>query len=129
MKGVEHAACLAGNLGGSLRGITILRVINMALYMERLKRGVDPEGEAQTILQEAKDVFLRTGVSESLITTKANMGTPAEEIQKEAEAGDYSLIVMGRKGRGALKEMLLGGVSSTVLHRCEKPTIVLVSSD
>jgi nucleotide-binding universal stress UspA family protein len=129
IKGVEHAACLAGNLGGSLRGITILRVINMALYMERLKRGVDPEGEAQTILQEAKDVFLRTGVSESLITTKANMGTPAEEIQKEAEAGDYSLIVMGRKGRGALKEMLLGGVSSTVLHRCEKPTIVLVSSD
>jgi hypothetical protein len=26
MKGVEHAACLAGNLADSLRGITILRV-------------------------------------------------------------------------------------------------------
>jgi nucleotide-binding universal stress UspA family protein len=129
MKGVEHAACLAGNLGGSLRGITILRVINMALYMERLKKGVDPEGEAQNILQEAKGAFLRTGVSESLITTKAAMGNPSEEIMKEAEAGDYSLIVMGRKGRTALKELLLGGVSSTVLQRCPKPTIVLVSGD
>jgi nucleotide-binding universal stress UspA family protein len=57
------------------------------------------------------------------------MGNPSEEIMKEAEAGDYSLIVMGRKGRTALKELLLGGVSSTVLQRCHKPTIVLVSSD
>jgi nucleotide-binding universal stress UspA family protein len=48
---------------------------------------------------------------------------------KEAEAGDYCLIVMGRKGRGALKDMLLGGVSSTVLQRCAKPSIVLVSSE
>lgn len=129
MKGVAHAACLAGNLGGSLRGITILRVINMALYMERLKKGVDPEGEAQKILQEAKGAFLGTGVKESLITTKAIMGNPSDEILKEAEAGDYSLIVMGRKGRTALKELLLGGVSSTVLQRCPKPTIVLVSSE
>jgi nucleotide-binding universal stress UspA family protein len=129
MKGVAHAACLADNLGGSLRGITILRVINMALYMERLRKGVDPEGEAQKILQEAKGAFLGTGVKESLITTKATMGNPSDEILKEAEAGDYSLIVMGRKGRTALKELLLGGVSSTVLQRCPKPTIVLVSSE
>lgn len=128
MKGVEHAACLAGNLGGSIRGITILRVINMALYMDRLKKGIDPEGEAQRILEEAKGAFLQTGVSESLITTKVNMGNPPEEIMKEAEAGDYSLIVMGRKGRTALKELLLGGVSSTVLHGCQKPSIVLVST-
>jgi len=129
MKGVEHAACLAGNLGDSVGGMTILRVINMALYMERLKKGIDPEGEAQSILDEAKGAFLRTGVSESLITTKAKMGNPPEEIMKEAEAGDYCLIVMGRKGRGALKDMLLGGVSSTVLQRCAKPSIVLVSSE
>jgi nucleotide-binding universal stress UspA family protein len=128
MKGVEHAACLAGHLGGSLQGVTIFRVINMALYMERLKEGIDPEGEAQRILEEAKGAFLRTGVSESLITTKATMGNPSEEIMKEAAAGDYSLVVMGRKGRTALKELLLGGVSSTVLQRCAKPTIGLVSS-
>jgi nucleotide-binding universal stress UspA family protein len=128
MKGVAHAACLAGNLGGSLGGITILRVINMALYMERLKKGVDPEGEAQKILKEAKEAFLRTGVPENLITTKANMGNPTEEIMEEAVVGDYSLIVMGRKGRTAMKELLLGGVSSTVLQRCQKPSVVLVNS-
>lgn len=100
----------------------------MALYMERLKKGVDPEGEAQKFLQEAKDAFLHAGVAESLITTKATMGNPSEEIMKEAGAGDYSLIVMGRKGRTALKELLLGGVSSTVLQRCAQPTIVLVSA-
>jgi len=129
MQGVGHAACLAGNLGGSLRGITILRVINMALYMERLKKGVDPEGEAQSILEEARKAFLQTGIPENLITTKAVMGNPSEEIMREAGAGDYSLIIMGRKGRTALKELLLGGVSSTVLQRCPRPTIVLVSGE
>jgi len=106
MNGVAHAACLAGHLGSSLGGITILRVINMALYMERLKKGIDPEGEAQKILDEAKGAFLQTGVSEGLIKTKAAMGNPAEEIMKEAETGGYQLIVMGRKGRTGLKELL-----------------------
>ncbi len=128
IKGVEHAACLAGNLGYSLGGITILRVINMALYMERLKKGIDPEREAQSILDEAKGAFLNAGVSEGLITTKVKMGNPPEAIMKEAEDEDYSLIVVGRKGRTALKELLLGGVSSTILRRSSKQTIALVSS-
>jgi nucleotide-binding universal stress UspA family protein len=36
---------------------------------------------------------------------------------------------MGRKGRTALKDFLLGGVSSIVLHRCQNPTIAIVSSE
>jgi nucleotide-binding universal stress UspA family protein len=129
MKGIEHAACLTGSIKGTVGAITILRVINVALYMERLKNGVDPEEEAQRILDQAKGAFLQTGISESMITTKAIMGNPPEEILKEAETGDYNLVVMGRKGRTALKELLLGGVSSTVLQRSAKPTIALVGSD
>jgi nucleotide-binding universal stress UspA family protein len=56
------------------------------------------------------------------------IGKPAEEILKEADKGAYDLIVMGRKGRTAVKELLLGGVSSTVLERSTNATIVLVST-
>jgi nucleotide-binding universal stress UspA family protein len=55
------------------------------------------------------------------------LGQPAEEILKEADG--YDLIVMGRKGRTAIKDFLLGGVSAIVIHRCQNPTIAIASSE
>jgi nucleotide-binding universal stress UspA family protein len=129
MRGAEHAACLAAALKASMRKITLLRVINLALYVERIKEGIDPEEEASKILKEAKKVFLKAEVPEALIMTRVRVGGPAEEILKEAGEGDYNLVVMGRKGRTALKDLILGGVSSTVLHRCQNQTIAIVSSE
>lgn len=128
MKGVEHAACLLEQLKASISKITLLRVINLALFEERLRKGIDPEKEAKKILEEAKAVLVQAGVSEGLITTESKIGKPADEILKEAEEGDYNLIIMGRKGRSSIKDLILGGVSSTVLHRCLNPTVAIVSS-
>jgi nucleotide-binding universal stress UspA family protein len=127
MKGAEHAACLASELKASMNGVTLLRVINLALFEKRLKEGIDPEGEAEKILEEARSIFLQAEIPESLISTKIRLGQPAEEILKEADG--YNLVIMGRKGRTALKDFLLGGVSSTVLHRCQNPTIAIVSGE
>lgn len=127
MKGAEHAACLVAELKTNMNTITLLRVINLALFEKRLKEGIDPEEEAEKILEEAKSIFLQAGVPEGLISTKIRLGQPAEEILKEADG--YNLVVMGRKGRTAIKDFLLGGVSSTVLHRCQNPTIAIVSSE
>jgi nucleotide-binding universal stress UspA family protein len=128
MKGVEHAVCLASGLKG-FGGVTLLRVINMALFMERFRDGLDPKEEAKKILNEGKDIFVQGGIPESLITTKIRTGNPAEEIIKETLEEDYSLIIMGRKGRTALKEFILGGVSSLVLQRCQNQTVSIVSSE
>jgi len=127
MKGVEEAACLAVVLKEKIKKITLLRVINLALYVERIKEGIDPELEAQRILEDAKAIFLRAEVPENCIETKIRVGIPAEEILKDIEAEEYNIIVMGRKGRTAIKDFVLGGVSTTVLHRCQNPTIAIVS--
>ncbi|MEW6616138.1 MAG: universal stress protein [Thermodesulfobacteriota bacterium] len=128
MKGVEHAVYLSSRLEGITK-ITLLKVINLALYIERLKEGVDHEDEAQRILEDARTVFLRAGISEGLIDTRVEIGIPYEEILREAEEGNYNLIIMGRKGRSAIKDLLLGGVSPTVLQRCQNPTVAIVSGE
>lgn len=128
MKGVEHAACLAADLKASMDKITLLRVINMALLAGRWKEGIDSFDEAREILDTAKETLVKAGIPEEIITTKIRLGQPSEEILKEAEEEEYNLIIMGRKGRTALKDLLLGGVSTTVLHRCQKPTVTIVSS-
>ncbi|MEW6079591.1 MAG: universal stress protein [Thermodesulfobacteriota bacterium] len=126
IKGLEHAACLAAGLKDALGGITLLRVINVALHMERLRMGIDPEIEAHDILDKGRQMLQEAGIREDLIQTKVRIGIPAEEIIGDIETEDYNLVIMGRKGRTALKEMLLGGVSSTVLQRCGNPTFAIV---
>jgi nucleotide-binding universal stress UspA family protein len=126
IKGLEHAACLAAGVKDALGGITLLRVINVALHMERLRMGIDPEIEAHGILDRGKEMLEEAGIREDLIQTKVRIGIPAEEIIGDIEAESYNLVVMGRKGRTALTEMLLGGVSSTVLQHCGNPTFAIV---
>jgi nucleotide-binding universal stress UspA family protein len=128
MKGVEHAVGLAQELKSSVDKIILLRVINLAFYKKRLAEGIHPEDEAKRILEEAKGTFLKGGIPEELITVRIRVGNPTEEIISEAGEGDYNLIIMGRKGRIALKDLILGGVSSTVLQRCQNPTVAIVSS-
>jgi nucleotide-binding universal stress UspA family protein len=128
MKGVEHAASLAQELKNSIDKIILLRVINLAFYEKRLAEGIEPGEEAKKILEEAKGIFLKGGISEELTIDRIRVGNPSEEIISEAEEGGYDLIIMGRKGRNALKDLILGGVSSTVLQRCQNPTIAIVST-
>ena len=124
MKGVDHAACLASTFSGSISGITLLKVINV----DRSEETENLKKEARQILKDAKNVFSQAGVSEGLITTKLIIGKPADEIIKETEGEHYNLIILGRKGRSAIKELILGGVSTKVLQRCPNQTIAIVSS-
>lgn len=45
-------------------------------------------------------------------------GHPGAEICKLAQQWNANLIVMGRRGHSAVSEMILGSVSSYVIHRC-----------
>ncbi|QER42621.1 universal stress protein [Thermodesulfobacterium sp. TA1] len=126
MKAVEHAVCVV-KMVKSINKITLLRVVNLSFYLERVREGIDPEQEAKEILDKAKNKFLEEGISQDLIITKVSLGFPKEEIVKEIKEGGYDLVVMGRKGRSALREIVLGGVSSSVISRCLEPTIAIIN--
>ncbi|NWF98363.1 MAG: universal stress protein [Nitrospirae bacterium] len=128
LKGVELAACLASKLG-SVRKIALLRVINLAVIMERLQGGIEPLEEANKIFEEAKKILLNAGISENIIQPLIKVGIPAEEILREVDRGNYSMIIIGRKGRSSLKDYVLGSVSSIVIERSKNPTIAIVNND
>lgn len=126
MKAVEHAVCIAKHVQG-IKKITVLRIINVSLYLERIRQGIDPEEEASEILNKAKKRFFEEGVPKQLIEAKSCVGFPKDEIVKEIYEGSYNLVIIGRKGRSALKDIVLGGVSSTVINKCFEPTIAIIN--
>lgn len=126
MKAVEHGVSLIKYIKG-IEKIKIVRVINVSLYLERTRQGIDPEIEAEEILIDAKRRFTNEGISPDLIEIKSTVGFPKDEILKEINEGYYDLIVMGRKGRSAIKDLVLGGVSSSVLNTCFEQTIAIIN--
>lgn len=59
------------------------------------------------------------------IKTKLKHGSPADEILKEAENGDYDIIVMGSRGVGIFSRGMLGSVSNKVLNHTETNVFIV----
>lgn len=51
-------------------------------------------------------------------------GNPAEQILRRLDGGEYDLVVLGSRGRGAAGSLLLGSVSQRVLHGSPVPVLV-----
>jgi nucleotide-binding universal stress UspA family protein len=52
-------------------------------------------------------------------------GNPAEVITDSSRNYHCDLVVMGTRGMGAIKNLLLGSVASKVIHLTEKPLLLV----
>ncbi len=50
----------------------------------------------------------------------------ARDIIKEANSGQYDLVVLGRKGLSGIKDFLLGSIAQKVLHGVKGVSVLLV---
>jgi nucleotide-binding universal stress UspA family protein len=81
----------------------------------------DSETEAAAILRRATgcvpdDVSVRTVLSREPVR-------PA--LVEQVESGAHDLVVMGSRGRGAVRAALLGSVSHYVLHHASVPVMIV----
>lgn len=110
---------------GEITILTVLEPISMGRYSysELSKQEYDAlENAAEAILiQSLKIIDDTTGE----IETKLKKGSPADEILKEAEDGDYDLIIMGCRGFNISSKTILGSVSHKVLNHTETDVLVI----
>lgn len=52
-------------------------------------------------------------------------GRAASVIMQAADAYDADVVVVGRRGRGGVAELLLGSVSHEVVLHCKRPVLVI----
>lgn len=78
--------------------------------------------EAAVILNPAVETLTKAGIK---VTPHFSVGEAAPSIAKEAEKIDADLIIMGSHGRSALKGLLLGSVTNSVLALSKRPVLIL----
>ncbi len=123
---LKEMAAFTTEQGTVVEKIVLLRVVDVAKYEKALEEGRPLEEEAQKILEECKDRLVDMGLNEDRIEMIARYGRPADTILDVAKEHDVNIIIIGRTGRSAVKEIVMGSVSSQVLHKAVEPTVAIV---
>jgi nucleotide-binding universal stress UspA family protein len=78
-------------------------------------------------LTKAKDILKQAGFSDDHIQIKiqTQKNSVAKDILDEAES-DYDLIVMGRNGKGSVKDFFLGSTPQKVFNHAKNISLLVV---
>ena len=115
---VQFAAAMAQATGATL---TAVHVRNMPAL-------VSPELVAENLFDDyltAVENMARKTIEGVDAAFESRFGDPAEELERAAEDHGAGLIVVGRKGHGAMHRFLLGSVSTRLVHHSSIPVAVI----
>ena len=110
--------------------ITVLvvapEVYDMVLgYAAPLADFGDVRGQIDERIRTMLDAAVERVPEDVSVTKVLKRGDAAREILEESDSGNYDLIVMGSRGRGDFRSLLLGSVSHRVLQSSRVPVLVV----
>ena len=130
--GGAHAVAFAARVASGLHAkLTILTVSNPLLDfdlrkfagLEHASIGDMIDVEAQAILRDAAAIAVKEGAA--IDKEESFVGDPAELILEAVAREKPDVIVVGKRGRGRLSDMLLGSVSQKLVSLSAVPVIVV----
>ena len=70
---------------------------------------------------------IRTFLSQHGVTAKfvSEVGLAGKHIAQAAQQGGFNLVIMGSHGHGAMTNLVMGSVATTVLSHCKTPVLLI----
>jgi len=124
-RALDHAISLAESTGAR---VTAMHVIERppTVYVESQKLLNDLldnyKKESEKVLDKCKQIADKSGVK---IETVMAEGDAASTIVGYANKEGFDVIIIGSRGLGRFKEMVLGSVSNKVLHHAKCPVLII----
>ena len=125
LRALNAALLVSEKIGSEVTAIHVMEDIPVLhIQSEKLLRKLieDFKKESQLILSKCSDIAARKGIS---LNTKLLQGNAGSTILDFCENGKFDVIVMGSRGMGKFKELVLGSVSSKVVHHASCPVIII----
>ena len=128
--GADRALDVSIDLAAGSHGrLTIVSAVARIPYLACT--GAAPEAVAEarkSFLIDAERVLCRAveRVPLGIPVTKIVSAQPiGEALIREAQRGDHDLLIVGSRGRGAIRSMLLGSVGRAMLRRSPLPVLIV----
>lgn len=102
--------------------LTLLHVVPKLLPRESRRRA---EGDAEKALERAARKLTRRLPKGVQVTARVEVGVAAAEISRHARSRKAELLVMGRGGGRALRDIFLGSTAERVLRGGQLPVLVV----
>lgn len=123
MNAARVASSITDNYSGKL---TLLHVVSKSFTKTTMP---DLEQEIAGLRSEGSEVLTNAlkaiGKTENEVAAILSWGNPLDVILEEVEDRGYDLIVMGSRGLGAIKGMLMGSVSERISRSVRCPVLIV----
>lgn len=120
---IRAAIDLSSRTGSELHVIHVWRLTTFLGYYSLEAAGGSYAEEAERLLEDQAVQIRAAGGT--LAGSHLREGRPAEEITKLAEEFDVGLVVIGSRGLGPIKRLVMGSVSEGVVDLAACPTLVV----
>lgn len=127
-KAIEQGLEVAKSVGAEVTFLYVLENMSSSFWIspESVPYGIELMEDLKKVGRDALDKATQLAQGAGVkAETKLIEGKPTDSILQEAK--NHDLIVMGTHGRSGLDRWMLGSVTDAVLHRSEKPVLVLRS--
>lgn len=115
-KALEAALVLSEKLGSNISVVNVMEQVPIThIESEKLLNELLEayKKENQEILSKCSDIAHQKGIT---IKTVLLQGNPAPAILDYSKKENFDLVIMGSRGMGKFKELILGSVSSKIVH-------------
>ncbi|MDQ5869241.1 MAG: universal stress protein [Thermoproteota archaeon] len=124
-RALDTALFLSERLGSKITAIHVMEQVP-TVYIQSQKL-LDElleahKNESQKILDKCSSIATQKGI---VINTTLFEGNPASTILEFSQREKYEVIIIGSRGMGHFKELVLGSVSSKILHHSLCPVLLI----
>lgn len=91
-------------------------------YARPLEKKQEEENAYDEVLQPAMTEARAAGIAFDELHT---WGTPAQIIKETVEQRGVDMVILGRKGRSNLGDLLVGSVTNALAHNCPCPVLIV----
>lgn len=123
LKGFDYAIYLARQCHSTVTGLCVVPIyppIAMPGLTSSFRSKMTKD--AKKFLDDAKIKAAQNGI---MFNQKIIYGIPTEDIVNFSNKYKFDLVVIGHRGHGAVREMFLGSVANSIVHKSQVPVLVI----
>jgi len=124
-RALDAALFFSDKLGSKVAAVHVMEDIPVLhIQSEKLLRELleDYKNREQLILTKSSEIARKKGLA---IDTILLRGNPSSIILDFCEKEKYDVIVLGSRGLGKFKELILGSVSNKIVHHSRSPVVLI----